>query len=81
MKLKNCHCEGAVGDCGNLPPLALMRTVHFLRRRPKADAAIFRQRRTQTLETAKAPKGPRNDVHSFNLDKAIAPPLILIFTA
>ena len=30
MKLENCHCEGAVGDCGNLLPIELKERSSFL---------------------------------------------------
>jgi len=36
---QQCHCEGAVGDCGNLNPHNT-KTVYFLRRPLKKAVAI-----------------------------------------
>jgi hypothetical protein len=36
---QQCHCEGAVGDCGNLKPYST-KTVYFLRRPQNVAVAI-----------------------------------------
>jgi len=38
---QQCHCEGAVGDCGKLKPHNT-KTVYFLRRPLKAANLLFR---------------------------------------
>jgi len=47
---RQCHCEGAVGDCGNLNPHNT-KTVYFLRRLQNVAVAISG---LQTIEIALA---------------------------
>ncbi len=64
------------GPASNTLPTLILEVV--IARRPKsktrlggADAAIFRRRRTRMLEIATAPRGPRNDAYSVNLDRVL----------
>ena len=73
MKPKNCHCEGAAGDCGNLLPFVTREPFIFLGAGPRPTRQLVPWASSNRSNTGDChgPRRPRNDTYSFNLDRVL----------